>query len=155
MKLHLRAPLNYSKIPLEEKAAAPESPKDELLFCYKLNLRQSKSIEPDKELLLDSLEFAGRPAENTAAPPQPQETAPPQMVSLPQGVYLFTQQRSEKPLNQSEWLDLAIEQQKDGLWERDNPKAVLYVRFLYEDKAFVTQVFRQIECDNADGVIHR
>jgi len=77
------------------------------------------------------------------------------MVSLPQGVYLFTQQRSEKPLNQSEWLDLAIEQQKDGLWERDNPKAVLYVRFLYEDKAFVTQVFRQIECDNADGVIHR
>ena len=152
MKLHLRAPLVFSEISLESGESPVISSKDEFLFCYKLNPQQSKSIEPEKERFLDSIEFTGRmlyqanrlsQTEKNGIEP---ETAQEKTVSLPQGVYLFMQQRSDKPLTQPEWLDLAIEEQKDGLWERNNPEAVLYVRFLYEDEAFVTQVFRKVLC---------
>ncbi|WP_461246776.1 hypothetical protein [Treponema sp. R6D11] len=67
-----------------------------------------------------------------------------EFVSLPQGDYLFMQCRSDAVLIPDEWLDLAIEQQKDALWERNNPKNLLYIRFLFEDGAFVTQVFRAV-----------
>jgi hypothetical protein len=66
-------------------------------------------------------------------------------VSLPLGKYLFVQCRAETPLNREEWLDMAIEQQKDGLWERHKLGNLLYVRYLYEDGKFVTQVFREIK----------
>ena len=65
-------------------------------------------------------------------------------VLLPQGKYLFTQCRSEAVLSRDEWLDLAIEQQKDGLWERNKLLDLLYIRFLFEDGSFVTQVFRAL-----------
>jgi len=160
MKLHLRAPLVFSEIPFEDGGILSETSKDEYLFCYKLNLRQSKSIEPKKELFLDAFEFSGckfvqanklRADENGIEPETTAGKTAEKTVYLPQGVYLFMQQRSDKPLTRSEWLDLAIEQQKDGLWEREKPEAVLYVRFLYEDEAFVTQVLRRVECESGDS----
>jgi hypothetical protein len=45
-------------------------------------------------------------------------------------------------LNREEWLDMALEQQKDGLWERYKPENRLYVRYLFEDGCPVTQLFR-------------
>jgi len=93
------------------------------IFCYELNRLQSQTIEPDPAQLLGQQISEG---------------------SLPAGIYLFTQKRSGNPLNQEEWLEMAIEQQKDGLWERYKPGNLLYVRFLFEDEANVTQVFRPL-----------
>ena len=69
-------------------------------------------------------------------------------VELPQGSYLFEQFRGQYVLSREEWLKMAIEQQKDGLWERNKLGNRLYVRYLYEDGAFVTQIFREIIKEN-------
>jgi hypothetical protein len=132
MKLDLRAPLFYVKIEaLPEKIAE----KDEFLLCYDLNSAQSLNIEPDREQFLGALAFAGRKKCDSDA-------VQAEIVSLPAGNYLFTQYRSA--LNSEERLDLAIEQQKDGLWERHKPKNRLFIRYLFEDGSFVTQFFRPI-----------
>jgi hypothetical protein len=47
-------------------------------------------------------------------------------------------------LEPAEWLDMAIEQQKDGLWERHKPESRLYLRFLFEDGRYVTQLLRPL-----------
>ncbi|WP_461256928.1 hypothetical protein [Treponema sp. R80B11-R83G3] len=116
---------------------------EEILLCYEVNPVQGCSIEPERDYLLDKLLFIGqklpeRENEDT------DEKERNNLVSLPQGNYLFTQCRSDAVLNSDEWLDLAIEQQKDGLWERNKPGNLLYVRFLFEDGSFVTQVFRAV-----------
>jgi len=67
-----------------------------------------------------------------------------EVVSLPSGNYLFVQYRGSLLLKQDEWLDMAIEQQKDGLWERHKPGNLLFVRYLHEDGEYVTQLFRTV-----------
>jgi len=148
MNLDLRSPLFYKKInflpfflkieqiPCPGIENSPCQPDEEILLCCELNPAQSRSIEPQTEHFLERLVFIGQ----TAKDAQQGET-----VSLPAGHYLFAQRRCEAHLGQDEWLDMAIEQQKDGLWERNKLKALLYVRFLQEDGAFVTQVFREVE----------
>jgi hypothetical protein len=116
---------------------------EEILLCYELNPVQSLSIEPDRDCLLGNMVFIGQKSPATLNG-RTEETDENNLVSLPQGNYLFTQRRAETVLSQDEWLDMAIEQQKDGLWEREKPKNLLYVRFLNEDEAFVTQIFRAI-----------
>lgn len=131
IRLDLRAPLHFAPAPdLEPFAyAAGES-----LFCFELDPVQGQSIEPDRERLLTALSFAGLNAPGREAPAGP-ETAP-----LPAGQYLFVQKR--EALGREDCLDLAIEQQKDGLWERLRPANRLYVRHLFEDGKPVTQLFR-------------
>ncbi|MCL2806469.1 MAG: hypothetical protein FWD26_11080 [Treponema sp.] len=135
MKLDLRAPLFYAKTNLTKSDQAEKPLKnEEFLFCYALNPLQSSSIEPERAEFLGPLLFFGKKTEE-----QPSE-GDPKTVSLPQGLYLFTQKRGE-----ADWLDMAIEQQKDGLWERDKLEDTLYIRLLHEDDAPVTQVFRAAE----------
>ena len=126
--LDIRAPLLYAKVP------EISCENDEFLLCYELNPLQSRSIEPDRGKLLGSLVFTGQ---KTSADSKEE-------VILPAGNYLFSQCRSSKLLNKDEWLDIAVEQQKDGLWERQKLENLLYVRFLFEDGAYVTQIFRPI-----------
>ena len=147
MRLDLRAPLLYSKI-TGLPSQIPEN--EEILLHYELDTVQSRSIEPVTEKLIVSLLFAGH-LQSSLQHSQPfSQHNFQQTVMLPAGEYLFSQYRSELP-NQPEWLelskirDMAVEQQKDGLWERHKLKNQLYVRFLYEDGAFVTQIFRPIE----------
>jgi len=138
IRLDLRAPINYIKTGKKKPdlhSIAPEN--GEFFLCYNINPLQSRKIEPEREHLLGSLLFYGEKSKKKING---------QEVSLPQGAYLFMQQRSDQPLSQDQWLDMAIEQQKDGLWERNKLKDLLYVRYLYEDGAFVTQVFRPIDC---------
>ena len=97
--------------------------KEEVLLCFQVNPAESRSIEPDREKFLGDLL---------------------KEIILPAGKYLFVQCRTAAALGQEEWLDMAIEQQKDGLWERHKPGDLLYIRHLYEDGAFVTQIFRPI-----------
>ena len=131
LKLDLRAPLVYVKTDNLPQILAENG---EYLLCFDLDPVQSRSIEPEPELLLGSLVFTGK----TGGLDAPQ----PQTVLLPAGIYLFVQCRGA--LNREEWLNLAIEQQKDGLWERHKPENRLYVRHLFEDGSPVTQIFRPL-----------
>ena len=141
IKLYLRSNLVYAEItdfypdtmisPPAEKTAGKQV-REELLFCYELDPKQGRSIEPERDKLLGALVFAGEKAETMV------ESA--QTVTLPAGKYLFVQRR--EALNREEWLDMAVEQQKDGLWERQKPENRLYVRYLYEEGKPVTQLFR-------------
>jgi hypothetical protein len=62
------------------------------------------------------------------------------LVELPRGNYLFAQVR--ETLSRDEIIDLAIEVQSEGLWQRLELGFKYYLRFLFEDGSPVTQVFR-------------
>jgi hypothetical protein len=122
---------------------------DEFLLIFKLNSGQSRNIEPDRDKFLGELVFTGRKTGGFQG--KGEETA------LPEGQYLFVQCRdTEKTLNftserqdssQNRWsgiLDMAVEQQKDALWEKNNPGDRLYVRLLFEDGCRVTQLLRPV-----------
>jgi hypothetical protein len=147
VKLNLLAPLFYTEAPdlapftyaADKTSATGKNAAglhEEQLFCFALDPAQCRSIEPDPQCLLGDLIFAGcstggASTESAAAGPQ-----------LPAGLYLFTQQR--EALEREECIALAVEQQKDGLWERFRPENRLYVRYLFEDGKAVTQIFRPV-----------
>jgi hypothetical protein len=136
MNLELITPLVYFQT---ENISLDISENDELLLCFELNLNQSRSIEPDIEQFLGPILYMG--IKNAKL-----DFLNVKKVLLPAGKYLFVQCRSnEGILCQEEWLNLAIEQQKDSLWERHKPGNKLYVRHLFEDENFVTQLFRTLE----------
>jgi hypothetical protein len=141
IKLDLRTSIIYTKDITSENGSSENieimKNNEEILHCYRVNPKQYRNFEPDFENFLGNLIFTGRKAIN------PDEST----VSLPEGLYLFVQCRDDKPLKRDEWLDLAIEQQKDGLWERHKLSDLVYIRFLYEDGKTVTQVFRPIVDD--------
>jgi len=130
LNLELRSPLLFKKI----YGNPPSAPgiNNEIILCYELNPAQARSIEPDREMLLRHLQFAGEKADGA------------QSAALPAGHYIFAQSRGDASLNQEEWLDMAVDLQKDGLWERNKLGDLLYVRFLFEDDKFVTQIFRPV-----------
>jgi hypothetical protein len=136
IRLDLRASLVFDKMPGLEPFPA-EGDGSERLFCFGLDPAQARSIEPDREQLLGGLLFAGRAekenAENTAG-------GKAGAVRLPAGIYLFAQWRDAP--DRDTCLEMAIEQQKDGLWERHELEPTLYVRCLFEDGKPVTQIFR-------------
>jgi len=143
--LNLCSPLQYIKSECQDTSLLKyeELENKEILLCYEVNPIQGSSIEPEREYFLNRLLFIGRKS------PESQNRGTDEkegnnLVLLPQGNYLFTQCRSDAVLSRDEWLDLAIEQQKDGLWERNKLLNLLYIRFLFEDGSFVTQVFRAV-----------
>ena len=130
MRLDLRTPLTYADAPelVPFTCQVPDTETaGELLFCFELDAAQAGRIDPEPECFLGPLVFAGRNGHGKEH-------------ELPAGLYLFAQQR--KNLNRTELIDMAIEQQKDGLWERHKPGTLLYIRCLYEDGSPVTQLFR-------------
>jgi hypothetical protein len=137
IRLDLRAPLVYVQAadlePFVYTNAADQP--GEVLFCFELDPGQSRSIEPDRDRLLGPLIFAGKPDPDRTPATDSVET-----VQLPAGLYLFIQKRAV--LNRQDCVNLAVEQQKDGLWERLRPENRLYVRYLFEDSHPVTQLFR-------------
>jgi len=137
MDLYLQKALFYLKIDIKKTHSIQKIQKnEEFILCYDLNPGQASSIEPVQELFLGDLVFLGTNNE--------EEQKESEQVNLPQGQYIFVQQRSEKALTQVEWLNLAIELQKDGLWERKKLENKLYIRFFIEDGKTVTQVFRPV-----------
>jgi len=129
--LNLLSPLYY--VP-EEKPEPFGCPDGERLFCFGLNEAQSRSFEPDKEKLLGSLIFSGRAAGELTI------DAKGKHLELPRGNYLFIQKR--KILNREEISGLAVELQQEGLWQRLIPGDRLYLRYLFEDGSWVTQLLR-------------
>ena len=129
IRLDLRAPLEYAEapelIPFDCPPPADETAQ-ELLFCFELNREQAGRIDPEADCFLGELVFSGKSGQGS--------------VRLPAGLYLFAQQR--RALNREECIGMAIEQQKDGMWERLRPGDRLYIRRLFEDGSPVTQIFR-------------
>jgi len=134
--MYLHMPLVYEKI---DKIPQSIQENYEFILCYEINPAQSRSIEPFREQFLGNLAYTGQITLNNKNILQ---SSP---VYLPAGHYLFIQQRGSRVLNKDEWLDLAIEQHKDGLWERNKLDDLLYTRFLHEDSMFVTQIFRPVK----------
>ena len=133
LRLKLCAPLEYSNAPELTPFSCP-FPQDEaapeLLFCFEIDREQSSRIDPQVDGFLGELVFSGKGDGKKGD------------VSLPVGLYLFFQER--KVLGREECVGLAIEQQKDGLWERLRLENLLYIRYLFEDGSPVTQLFRTV-----------
>jgi hypothetical protein len=132
--LDLRAPLEYAEVPeIVPFGCLPPADEaaGELLFCFELNREQAGRIDPDADCFLGELAFSGK------------STGEQGKVQLPVGLYLFAQQR--KTLDREECIGMAIEQQKDGLWERLRLGDRLYIRYLFEDGSPVTQIFRSYD----------
>jgi hypothetical protein len=91
----------------------------EKLYCFLLDENERSSFEPDRETLLGRLVFS---------------------QVLPEGNYLFAQKRDI--LSRDEIIDMAVEIQAEGLWQRLKPGNMLYLRYLFEDSKAVTQLFR-------------
>jgi len=105
----------------------------DFIQCYRINPSQSRNIEPDPAKFIENLHFTGQKDDIESKG---------EKVELPKGQYIFSQYRAENVLKKDEWLEMVIEQQKDGLWERKELNDLFFLRFLYEDGAFVTQIFR-------------
>jgi hypothetical protein len=133
LRLELCASLFYREDPGpgDSEPALPPAETEERLFCFALDAAQGRSIEPDPARFLGPLIAAGR----SALPAEPAGG-----LELPAGTYLFAQQG--EALGREAFTEMAIELQKDGLWERLKLEDRLYLRYLSEDGKRVTQVFR-------------
>ncbi|MDR0690442.1 MAG: hypothetical protein LBG08_09320 [Spirochaetaceae bacterium] len=132
LTMDLRGPLFYRpKEELDPFAYDPAS--GEALFCFGLNPSQYRCFEPG-DPYLSPLIFKGE----AAAPPS--GGAGEDWFQLPRGTYLFAQAR--EILARDQWIDMAIEVQQEGLWQRLQPGPRLYLRYLREDGRGVTQVWR-------------
>ena len=142
IRLDLRAPLEYAEangLDPFDSVVGENKTSQEMLFCFELNKEQGNRIDPDADHFLGKLLFSGR-ENNGQSDPQTSN------LSLPAGLYLFAQQR--RVLSREECIYLAIEQQKDGLWERLRLESLLYIRRLFEDGSEVTQLFRPCSVTN-------
>jgi hypothetical protein len=135
VRLDLRAPLLYTETPELNAFDCPPPSEEtsEFLFCFELDQEQSQSIEPQPENFLGRIVFSGKNVQN-------QNKGDKGDLELPAGLYLFAQQRGV--IGRTECINLAIEQQKDGLWEKIKLGNRLFLRLLYEDGSPVTQLFR-------------
>jgi hypothetical protein len=134
--LDLRAPLEYEEapglIPFNSLPLTDDSAR-ELLFCFELDPEQAQRIDPEADRFLGELVSAGKSGNGK--------------LQLAAGLYLFVQARTV--LNRDECIYLAIEQQKDGLWEQLCLGNRLYIRCLFEDGSPVTQILRPSNNEDA------
>ena len=111
----------------------PEAEGAEKLFCIELDEVQCRNIEPDREKLFGDLLST---AMEDTAPWELGEKA----AELPMGDYLFAQRR--EILSKEDIAAMAVEIQAEGLWQRLELDRKLYLRYLFEDGCWVTQLFR-------------
>jgi len=127
--LTLLSPLYYSEAESDPFNYREED--GEKLYCFMLNENESSSFEPDKNKLLERLVFSA------SAVTGAQGEA---VKALPKGSYLFAQK--QEILSREEIIDMAVEIQAEGLWQRLKPGKIIYLRYLFEDSKAVTQLYR-------------
>jgi len=147
-RMDLRAPLIYQKNSGQAQLSDDSAENTGFrVYCFRLDPEQGKSIEPERGQFLGDLVFSGFEPQNQGGvkgfESKNATNNPGMIVQIPGGIYLFSQKR--EALGKNGCIDLAIEQQKDGLWERIKLQNLLYIRFLFEDGKHVTQVFRPVE----------
>jgi hypothetical protein len=118
LKLLKRCQAPFFQADLKEWCQAPFSP-EECIFFFTLDELTGAAIDPD-------------PAGYICDPVSCEE--------IPAGDYFFAQQR--EALDRESCISMAIEVQREILWQRLQPQPGLYLRRLYEDGSPVTQIFR-------------
>ena len=138
IKLTLLAPILYAADEgidsIDPWSQAEVESSEERLFCFEIPGQEAFSIEPDIDYFLGPLLFSGRVLKKG------EFVRPEKLLELSAGKYLFSQRR--RALNQADFVLMALENQKDGLWERLRPGKILYLRRLFEDQSPITQVLR-------------
>jgi hypothetical protein len=135
LKLDLRSPLFYIEDEsLDPFGCAPFT--GEYLFRFTVNSEQGFRIDPLEETYLGPLTGRGK---QDPFPEKPLSGSF-RRFELPRGKYLFAQVRDL--LSRKDSITMAMEIQKEGLWERLSLGPWLYLRYLFEDQSPVTQVFR-------------
>ena len=108
----------------------------EQAFCFELDPMQSRSFEPESKAFLTKLLFSG------IAQQEVSNRTLPEIVQIPAGLYYFTQ--ITEGSGKDGYINLAIRQQKNALWEKYTLSNILYIRLLYEDERYVVQLFRPL-----------
>jgi hypothetical protein len=130
IRLELYAPLYYSREPELKPFEYTEDIPEESLFCFEISPDQYLSLEPEYDRYLGELIVSGRATSGPST----------DGFELSAGKYLFAQVRDVLCREDIIWM--AMEIQKDGVWEQLNLKNRLYLRYLFEDDKPVTQLFR-------------
>ena len=129
LNLNLASPLFYTPDPDQDPFNCPAD--GERLFCLELDETQYSSFTPVKEKLIKGRVFSGKAAGEGDEGP---------FLELPAANYTFAQEK--RLLNQEEIIDMAVEIQMESLWQRYRPGKLLFLRYLFEDGNWVTQLFR-------------
>ncbi|MDR1420088.1 MAG: hypothetical protein LBI86_06930 [Treponema sp.] len=149
VRLYLRAPLLY----VEEKEAFPfvrpaagrpgrifpsraedNGAQGEYIFHFEIEEKRGNVIDPNPAGYLECPVFSGRRTES-------RETVPGRPgLELSEGVYFFAQAR--EALDREECTLMAIEVQRELLWQRLPPRKDLFIRRLFEHGKHVTQIWR-------------
>ena len=139
LNLRLTTSLFYTPIEKPEPFNYTESSEaghgTEMLFCFDLDEDQYRSFEPEKDKIIKNLVFGG-----VYAGEKPDSSAAGKLLELAPGDYLFAQKR--ELLGRDEIIELVLEIQMEGLWQRLRPEKKIYLRYLFEDGKTVTQLFR-------------
>ncbi|QQO09558.1 hypothetical protein [Breznakiella homolactica] len=130
--LDLRSPLVYAR---DAKMRPFEYSRDsgETVHSFTVFPEQAYTIEPSEEHYIGAPEWIGRSTGTEAAGP---------LAEIPGGLYFFSQTRMV--LDRDDFIRMAIEVQKEALWQKKSLGTRLYLRYLYEGGGPVTQVFREI-----------
>ncbi|MDR0601320.1 MAG: hypothetical protein LBG42_02975, partial [Treponema sp.] len=131
LRLELRAPLFY----IEEGgvlpfARLPESGTEEggavkeYIFRFRIGEIAGKAIDPNPAGYLGDPVFSGRRAEERGAAGAEDTVRPGRVLELSGGAYFFAQAR--EALNREECTLMAIEVQREILWQRLLPREDLY-----------------------------
>jgi len=107
-----------------------------MIFCFEMETAAAVEFEPQRKFFPGALIFAGKTAQET----DNRNEQKMELYELPRGNYLFTQAR--ELLNKEKIIDMAIEVQQEGLWQRLGISNRYYLRYVYEDQSTVTQIFR-------------
>ena len=138
IRLDLQNPLFYDPDPALKPFDMPftsEHKKKEMLFCFEIEEAASLEFDAKREFFPGTLLACGQ-----ALNGNPLGLTEKSLVELPKARYFFAQVR--ELLDREAIIDLIMDIQQEALWQRTIPDKRLYLRFLYEDKSFVTQVFR-------------
>jgi hypothetical protein len=139
-RLELLSPLLYCDRADPDPFSHRLRGREEWLFRFAIDKTQSQSIEPEAGLFLGPLCAAGYLETGPDSGAGRGAAFNDETTVLPKGQYLFAQKR--EALGREAVIALAIEVQKDGLWERLRLEDHFYLRYLYEEDAAVTQIFR-------------
>jgi hypothetical protein len=138
VKLHLRSPLYYVQAD-DLKYPMFTADAGECLFGFEIEAGQYRNIEPEAAVFIGN---GGAPFFRGRLSPLPPASCSllPTICSLETGLYLFMQCR--EAVDWEGILTMALEIQKEGLWEGFTLDRKLFLRYVFEDGAMVTQVWR-------------
>jgi hypothetical protein len=146
VKLHLQSPiyyipdndLNYRFFSREMVPTDTAAVSREYLFGFEIAPGEYLNIEPEAGAFLGEPFFRGY----TGPTPSGDQCPAAALFTLEAGQYLFMQ--SQEAMDWEGILDMALEIQKEGLWEGFALDRRLFLRYVFEDGSMVTQVWRPV-----------